>query len=237
MKSIVDSYIAMKTASHEDAYTPVHKDVDLDKYSFLMGYFDNEKHEGYIYNVFKLFEGCHLTAHGTTDLPGVKITRIIDEKGAFDTVVMDDVPYGVFIRNDLPQWIIQILNELAFMFVYTFGDAAGKVTIPIEVVEHFNSWLGEEPNRLAFVDDVVLCVLSKEEIEQHLKLVDPSWEIPESMIVPLMIYDITAESITLVPKYNLGRLIPFQYPMEMTAFKQFVMHKDIVLISVTTDSK
>ena len=235
MQSIVDSYIAKRTSAHVDAYTPVHKDVDPDKYSFLLGYFDDENHEGYPYNVFKLFEGCHLTSRGTTDLPGVKITRIIDEKGSFDNIVMDKVPYGVFVRNDLPQWIIQILNELSLMFVYTFGDVPNKVTIPIEVNEHFDSWLGETPNRLAFVDDVVFCVVNHEEIKQHLRLFDPSWEITDSAIIPLMIYEISRESITLVPKYNLGRLIPYQYPMEMGQFRNFVMHKDIALISVTTD--
>ena len=236
MQDVIDSYTAHKSAASTAAFKPI-KELDK-KYQFLIGFHDTEAKDSWIAQVFELFTKCPLTASGEYSTePAMVLTRIKDENGAFENHHMDSVPYGWFVRNDLPMWIIQILNELTLRMIYTFGTVPNKYTIPIETNEHFDSWLGEDPLAIAFTDDVVFVKLSKAEINSTLGTFAYRWELPEQIVIPMMIGDISSEEITLIPNYSLGRLIPIKLTLKMDEFKEYVLKKNVVLMSVLIDNK
>lgn len=239
MRNILDSYIARKTAASVDAYHPINI-LDLTKYTFVVGYFDTEEKNSYVSRVFETFVDCHVTSTGTyDDHPGVMITRIKDEKGAFISrpVIDNTVPYGVFVRNNLPMWILQIIGNLASILCYTFDNTGDKITIPIETTEHFESWLGEDPHPFAFADDIVFASFDKTEFKEKLRVLVPFWDLPEHVLVPLRISGIDKENIQLMPVADLSRVISYSYDVDMKTFRQCVLNNDVNLFSVTISTK
>lgn len=240
MLNILDSYVAKKTAASTIAYTPIKSDIDLSKYSLAIAYFDTDEKNSYVSRVFETFIGCHETASGeTTDDPGVVITAIKDENGAFlNSKINDDpVPYGVYVRNNLPMWVLQIIGNLVSVLCFTFEENGDKVTIPIESAEHFDTWFGEDPHEFAFVDDIVFTSFEKSEIAEKLRILSPSWELPRVVLVPLKIVGINKEKIQLSPVADLSRVIPFAYDVDIKMFRNCLFEKTAHLFSVTISSK
>ena len=231
-----DTFQMSVTSRNANSFKP---EVELDnKYSMLLSLImKNDTNQ--VAEFFKLFKNCHLTNNGPLDMDdGVKIVAITDEEGK-PTSSNTLVRYGIFIRNNLPMWIIEIMLEVKMSFAYLFTDYDNVKIAKVSTEKQLNAWV-ETTKTFEYItsDDFVLSSIDAENLRSTIKSFDSTWELESEnpfVIFKLVSFDDENDEIIISPQEHLARLLPFRYKISIDNFKTEVLNKNIDLYAVKID--
>lgn len=231
MYDVKDTFQMTLKARSENAFKP-EEPIDS-KYSMLLS-IRMRSLANNVAGFFKMFKNCHLTNNGTIDKDdAVKIVAVTDEEG--NKTSENKVPrYGIFIRNNLPMWIVEIMLEVKMSFAYLFTDYDNVKIGSVNDETKLDAWtdLAKE-DIIACADDFIITTIDVENLKSTLKSFDSTWELTDD--AECIIFKIIAVSdthVVIAPQEHLGRLLPFQYKMALEDFKKEILAERIRLYVV-----
>lgn len=226
-----NSFTAMQKATSPLAFKPV--SGDLEGYSLLLAV-ERSASDDTLSLFLNLFTGCHLTSDGKHDADAaVKLVKVYDEDGHFEKDPSDQrFMYGVYLRDNLPVWIKQLLIEAEVTFGFMNSETSHILPLEIKTEEHFQNWLGETPITPAFENDVIFAAIDRAMLAPNLKMFSGSWELPDNILLMYRIADIDKEQVVVEPRNFLMQLLPYRYRISMSDFKNEVLERNISLIAL-----
>lgn len=224
-----NSFMAMQQATSPKAFKPVEDDVE--GYSLLLAV-ERGTGDDSLSLFLNLFIGCHMTSDGRHDAgPAVKLVKIYDEDGNFEKEPEDQrFLYGVYIRDNLPVWVKQLLIEAEVTFGFMNSDSTHVLSLEITTEEHFKNWLGDNPITPVFENDVIFAAIDREMLLPHLTMISSTWELPENILLMYRIAEISKEQVIVEPRNFLMQLLPYRYRIDMEDFKKEVLERNVSLI-------
>ena len=231
MYDVNDTYQMFVKARSENAFKP--EEEISDDYSMLLSIRMRNK-SNHVSDFFSMFKNCHLTNNKTIDMnDGVKIVHITDRDGKKTS--SDSVPrYGIFIRNNLPMWIIEIVLEIKMSFAYLFTEYDNVKIGSVDTEDKFNAWYDlASNNMIACSDDFIITTIDTENLKATLKMIDNTWELEDGAeCVIFKIIQVSNTDVVISPQEHLGRLLPFHYKMSLDNFKKEILEGRIRLYAV-----
>lgn len=203
------------------------------KYSMLMSVRMRNTNNS-IVDFFNIFKNCHLTSNGVIDNDdAIKIVYITDEQGR--NTSDSSVPrYGIFIRNNLPMWIVEIMLEVKMSFAYLFTDYDNVELGVVDTLDEVNAWLDlARVNSETVADDFILTTMDASTLRASLRSFDDTWTLSEESENMIMkIYAVDKDHLIISPQEHLARLLPYRYKISIDDFKKEIKDKRIRLYAV-----
>lgn len=142
--------------------------------------------------------------------------------------------YGIFIRNNLPMWIVEIMLEVKMSFAYLFTDYDNVELGIVDTEDELNAWLElAKVNSATIADDFILTGMDSANLRASLRSFDETWTISEeSENLIMKISEIDKDNIILTPQEHLARLLPYRYKISIDNFKKEIKDKHIRLYAV-----
>lgn len=231
MYDVKDTFQMMVKARTAGAFKP--EEEIPSKYTMLMSICMRNTTNSVV-DFFDIFRNCHLTSNGIIDYDdAIKIMYVTDENGKKTSD--SSVPrYGIFIRNNLPMWIVEIMLEVKMSFAYLFTDYDNVELGIVDTEDELNAWLElAKVNSATIADDFILTGMDSANLRASLRSFDETWTISEeSENLIMKISEIDKDNIILTPQEHLARLLPYRYKISIDNFKKEIKDKHIRLYAV-----
>ena len=231
MYDVKDTFQMMVKARSAGAFKP--EEEIPSKYSMLMS-IRMRNTDNSVVDFFNIFRNCHLTSNGIIDHDdAIKIMHVTDEDGKKTSG--SSVPrYGIFIRNNLPMWIVEIMLEVKMSFAYLFTDYDNVELGIVDTEDEVNAWLElAKANSETIADDFILTTMDAGTLRASLRSFDDTWTLgEESENMIMKVYDVDNENLIIAPQEHLARLLPYRYKISIENFKKELKDKLIRLYAV-----
>jgi len=231
MYDVKDTFQMMVKARSAEAFKP--EEEIPSKYSMLMS-IRMRNTDNSVVDFFNIFRNCHLTSNGIIDHDdAIKIMHVTDEDGKKTSG--SSVPrYGIFIRNNLPMWIVEIMLEVKMSFAYLFTDYDNVELGIVDTEDEVNAWLElAKANSETIADDFILTTMDAGTLRASLRSFDDTWTLgEESENMIMKVYDVDNENLIIAPQEHLARLLPYRYKISIENFKKELKDKLIRLYAV-----
>lgn len=228
-----DTFQMAISAKNENAFKPA---TPLDsKYSLLLSLRMKDMNNRVV-QFFDLFKHCHLTNTGALDMDdGIKIEKISTANGeGLNRVRMPR--YGIYIRNNLPMWIVEIILEVKMTFAYMFTEYDNVSIAQVLTEDQVKAWeSATETYKFLLSDDFILACIDVDNLKATLKTFDSTWEVDSDkpfIIFKVVKIDREENFIVIAPQEHLARLLPIQYKMSIKNFTDEVVNQHIDLYAV-----
>ena len=235
MRNIRDSFLCQTKMSCAQSWSPVH---DTDKeiikdYNLLFTGISSKDAPDEVKSAFELIEGCHLTSKLTEEdsRPGCLFIELNDEDGTHE-VGAEEATFGVYLRNNLPLWVVNMAIDIMSSFAAVDGKFTGTVSAIVTSGEEFDAWLSDDPRIEAFTQDVLVAILDNQKLQEYVHFISPTWEIKEDICICFYIRSINKEEVILSPIGGTIRVLPFEYKATIENFKHEIVNGNMILHAV-----
>lgn len=239
MINVRDSFLCTLGAGVQNAFTPVHEEdkQKIKKYSLIMSCDLEVNEEGKSIereiSPFNLLKNCHMISEmdGVDNDPGILILDVLDETGSYEPDG-NLVHVGVYVRNNLPMWVKEIAIDIMRILGTIDGIHGNTVSAIVRSKDELKAWLSDDPQLLAFTNDVIMSVLDPVKIKEFTKMISVNWTVDEDVACLFGIREISNESITITPMGSLIRVLPFEYKASIEDFFKEVLEGRVILHAV-----
>ena len=235
MRNIRDSFLCQTKMSCAQSWSPV---LDTDKevikdYNLLFTGISSKDAPDEVKSAFELIEGCHLTSNLVEEdgRPGCLFIELNDEDGAHE-VGAEESTFGVYLRNNLPLWVVNMAIDIMSSFAAVDGKFTGTVSAIVTSGEEFDAWLSDDPRIDAFAQVVLVSVLDNKKLQEYTHFISPTWEVKEDICICFYIRSINKEEVILSPIGGTIRVLPFEYKATIENFKHEIINGNMILHAV-----